>query len=153
MIIIRFLGMHKFIKMLQRAHAGELAAYHAYEGHWRSLSDPQERGAIKLIQDDELDHIRYLEIMLDVYHAQPSKIRDFIFTLIGKSASLMCYMTGWYLPMYGARFIENIGAVNYNVMSNKAKLLGLNETARALLMMGEVEKRHEDYFLKVMNEV
>src|ERR1700674_5966513 len=104
--------MKEFIKMLQQAHAGELAAYYAYEGHWRSLKDQKQRDAIKSIQKDELDHIRYLKTLLDVYDAQPSRIRDFIFTMVGKSASLMCYIAGWYFPMSGARFIENIGAVN-----------------------------------------
>lgn len=140
--------------MLQQAHAGELAAYYAYEGHWRSLSDPRQREAVQKIQYEERDHIRYLKTMLDVYKSQPSKIRDFIFTMIGKTASFLCYITGWYLPMAGARFIENIGAVNYNVMSKKAKSLGLHETARALKMMGIMEDRHEKYFLEVMkNEV
>jgi len=64
------------------------------------------------------------------------------------AGSFLCYFTGWYLPMSGARFIENIGAVNYNLMANKAKSLGLYETANALKMMGMAEDQHERYFFE-----
>jgi len=46
----------RLIAILQLAYSGELAAAHAYRGHWRSVSDEDERQSIKSIEEDEWRH-------------------------------------------------------------------------------------------------
>ena len=44
------------IRILQNAHAGELAAAYAYRGHWKSLKDSPEKEHIKKIEAEEWTH-------------------------------------------------------------------------------------------------
>lgn len=44
----------KLVALLQLAYSGELAAAHAYHGHWRSVSDADERGRTAEIEQEEL---------------------------------------------------------------------------------------------------
>lgn len=138
---------YKFIKLLQQAHAGELAAYYAYQGHWESLSNPLERDMVKYIQKEELDHIHQTETMLYLMGAEPSTTRDLIFTVIGKTFSKLCKITGRFLPMYGALLIEKIGVSNYNEMARLACKLSLFPFVTMLQDMEQTEKEHEEYFL------
>ncbi|MDQ3634788.1 MAG: hypothetical protein M3405_09820 [Acidobacteriota bacterium] len=38
------------IRILQNAHAGELAAAYAYRGHWKSVRNSEEKTQIKIIE-------------------------------------------------------------------------------------------------------
>lgn len=139
--------MKKFIKLLQNAHSGELAAYYAYEGHWKSVSDLSERIKIQLIQIDELKHQVCISIMLMELGAKPNKVRDFVFSTIGKTLSVLCRVTGWFLPMWGALFIEKIGIINYEELAKEAEKENKPTYAVILREMGEVEKQHANYFI------
>ena len=44
------------IEILQLAYSGELAAAYAYRGHWKSVSDPEERHRIEEIENEEWHH-------------------------------------------------------------------------------------------------
>ncbi len=132
--------------MLQNAHAGEIAAYRAYEGHWRSLKNIEESAQVKLIQKEELEHIHLIEEFLEDLGAKPNKFLDFIFSLIGRFLSAGCYVSGYFAPMYVARIIERIGKNNYNLMADEAHRLGLYTMCLFLRDMSEVEEDHEKYF-------
>ena len=141
----------RLVKLLQKAHAGEIAAACAYEGHWRSVKDLSEKIKIQLIQIDEIKHqIEVLEF-LNSLGARPSKIRDTVFTVIGKTLSVGCYFTGWFLPMWGALLIEQIGVVNYEELAIEAEKEGHKEMSDKLREMGKLEKEHETYFLEKLN--
>jgi rubrerythrin len=52
------------IGLLQLAYSGELAAAYAYRGHWKSVSDPEERHRIEEIEQDEWHHRKLVGEML-----------------------------------------------------------------------------------------
>jgi demethoxyubiquinone hydroxylase (CLK1/Coq7/Cat5 family) len=52
------------VRLLQLAHAGEMAAAFAYRGHWRSVSDPREQERIRAIEADEWHHRTLVAEML-----------------------------------------------------------------------------------------
>jgi demethoxyubiquinone hydroxylase (CLK1/Coq7/Cat5 family) len=134
------------IGMLQNAHAGEIAAYHAYEGHWKSLKDHKERKEIRKIQEEEMEHIELIEEFLKDLNSKPLFFLDLIFSFIGRVLSVMCYFTGYRLPMYVAKKIEQIGVENYNKMALEAREHGHHAMYLFLCDMSEVEQQHEKYF-------
>src|SRR4051794_3807674 len=72
-----------FIKILLNAYSGEKAAAIAYRGHWRSLSDRQEITKIQQIEQEEWHHRDIIKQMLDHFHAQPHRGKEFRCWLIG----------------------------------------------------------------------
>lgn len=44
------------VRILQLAYSGELAAARAYNGHWKSVRNAEERVRLKLIEQEELQH-------------------------------------------------------------------------------------------------
>jgi len=139
------------IKMLQHAHAAELAAYHAYEGHWRSVSDLKEQEAIKKIQQEEWQHVQSIERMLERLGSKPNRVRDTVFTVIGKTMSFLCYHTGWFLPMWGALVIEKIGVSGYYEILTQALYEGHPELCILLMVMMKAEEDHKAYFEGLLN--
>lgn len=136
----------KLIRMLQSAHAGELAAFYAYEGHWKSLKSDSEREAIKKIQREEMEHIKLTEVFLEGLRAKPSPIKDYIFTKIGKTIGFLCHWTGWTLPMKVAGLMEKIGAYSYKNIAKEAWASKNHQIVKTLNRMQTVEIQHEDYF-------
>lgn len=132
--------------MLQAAHAGELAAFTAYDGHARSLKDMVERMDLRGIQCEEAVHIQILREYLKVLGAEPSRTRDAIFIRIGRVAGFLCRITGYFAPMLGAWVIEKIGAAGYHEMAECADALGLIDWAQEFRSMAAAEERHEAYF-------
>ena len=57
-------NQEKLIALLQLAYSGELAAAHAYRGHWRSVRNADEKMAIRNIEDDEWRHRKLVGEML-----------------------------------------------------------------------------------------
>lgn len=135
-----------FIKQLQKAHSGEIGAYFAYGGHWKSVKDPSKKLWIQWIQKEELEHIHSLELMLYLLRSRPDRFRDKIFAKIGKTLGFLCFLTGYRLPMWGAAVIEKVGAVNYEEMSKMASQMQMHEFAQTLGEMHLVEKEHEEWF-------
>lgn len=143
--------MNKLIPMLQKAHSGELAAYYAYEGHWRSVSNKREKVKIRRIQRDELHHAQVVAKMLTFLGAKPNLMRDIAFITLGRILSVLCYVTGWLLPMKGALLIEKIGAASYWDTMDVAILEGQPNLALSLMFMASKEEKHKEYFEGLLN--
>ena len=141
--------MKKLIRQLKFAHAAEIAAYHAYEGHWRSVSNQAEQDYIKTIQLDELKHIFTIEKMLEGIHAKPSPLLDKAGKIVGELIGFACYYSGWRLPMWVAGVMEKIGTRSYREIALEAAEQGRYLMAGCLMEMAKVEEEHEQYFEKL----
>ncbi len=136
----------RLVAQLQLAHAGELAAGHAYRGHWRSLPEGEERERIRKIEDEEWHHRRLVARMLRDLGAGPRPLREAVFWLIGRTLGPLCQVAGWFLPMYGAGRLERRNIVEYEDAAVYARASGHPELIDCLLTMAEVEWDHEQYF-------
>ena len=132
--------------ILRLAYSGELAAAHAYRGHWRSVSNPAERAHIKEIEEEEWQHRRQVGEMLRAMGASPSKFREARAFLIGRTLGLLCHISGWLAPMYGAGKLESRNVREYEDAARYAWACGRREWVDCLLTMAEVEWEHEKYF-------
>jgi rubrerythrin len=141
----------KLVKMLQKAHAGELAASIAYQGHWESVSDPEQREMIKKIQADEIEHLHVVRKMLEYLGYQPNKTRDTIFMVIGHTLGFLCKYTGWLMPMQGALLIEKIGVSNYYEMLELSLYTGHSELALTFMHLMAKEEKHKEYFESLLS--
>jgi len=136
----------KLIRILQNAYSGELGAGYAYRGHWRSVSDPDERAHIHQIEDEEWHHRQLVGEMLTSLDAHPNRIREAIFFTIGRTLGLLCHLSGWFAPMYGAGRLERRNIVEYEDAAQFARECGRDDLIECLLTMAEVEWDHELYF-------
>lgn len=136
----------KLILILQSAYSGELAAAYAYRGHWKSVSDVDERDAIHAIEEDEWRHRKLVGEMLTKLGAEPSKNRELRATIIGRSLGFLCHVTGWLAPMYGAGKLESRNIVEYETAARYARECDQADLVDCLLEMAEVEWEHEKYF-------
>lgn len=140
------------VNLLRRAHAGERAAYHAYEGHWRSAWNADERTRIKAIAAEESDHRQDVGKMLSELGAGPSPWRERIFLLIGVTIHVLCRIggwtgpIGWYASMDGAGRLEAGNVHEYVTAANLARDAGFAGYVGPLLHMAHVEWEHEVYF-------
>src|SRR5687767_5583823 len=82
------------VALLQLAYSGELAAAHAYNGHWRSVSDAGERARIAEIEQEELHHRKLVGGMLSGLGAAPSRSRRIRATVIGRTVGFLCHVSG-----------------------------------------------------------
>jgi hypothetical protein len=136
----------ELIKLLQNAYSGERAAWHAYEGHWRSVSNSVEQTEIRNIRDDEWRHRECVGAFLGRLGAAPRLSREFMMLMIGFAIRGLCYVGGWFIPMYGAGKLERGNIVEYEVAARLAHRAGFDDMASELLHMAEVEWDHELYF-------
>lgn len=136
----------KLIAILQLAYSGELAAAYAYRGHWHSVSDATERASIQNIENDEWRHRKLVGEMLAGLGAAPKKSREIRAAIIGRSLQLLCHVTGWLAPMYGAGKLESRNIKEYEDAARFARDCGHPELIDCLLEMAEVEWEHEFYF-------
>ena len=136
----------KLIALLQLAYSGELAAAHAYRGHWHSVRQTDERESIRSIEDDEWRHRRLIGEMLAGLGAGPSKRREIRAAIIGRALGLLCHITGWLAPMYGAGKLESRNVKEYETAARYARDCGCVYLIDCLLEMAEVEWDHEFYF-------
>lgn len=135
--------------MLRFAHAAEIAAYHAYEGHWRSVSNRAEQEYIQKIQLDELKHVYSIEKMLSSLQTCPDPLLDKAGKIVGELIGLACFYTGWRLPMWFAGVMEKIGTASYEDIALEAAEHKRYVMASALMEMAKVELEHEQYFEKL----
>lgn len=140
----------ELISILQHAYSGEWAAAYAYRGHWKSLKNPVERERIRQIENEEWVHRERVGLMLESLNAAPVKIRELMMWIIGRSVGIGCHLIGWFLPMYFAGRLESGNADEYRSAALHANLLGLKEFEAELLVMAEVERSHEMYFMSVV---
>src|SRR5918993_1580070 len=134
------------IALLQLAYSGELAAAHGYHGHWRSVSDADERARIAEIEQEELHHRKLVGEMLAGLGAAPNRSREFRASLIGRTLSFLCHVSGWLVPMYGAGRLESSNVREYETAARFARGCGREDLIDCLLTMAEVEWEHEKYF-------
>jgi rubrerythrin len=139
-------GQAKLIAILQLAYSGELAAAHAYRGHWRSVRNADEKTSIKNIEDDEWRHRGLVGEMLTGLGSGPSRRREIRATVIGRTLGLLCHLTGWLAPMYGAGRLESRNIREYEMAARYARECGRVDLIDCLLEMAEVEWEHELYF-------
>lgn len=141
---------HHLIHSLQGAYSGELAAGFAYRGHWKSVKNTNERAAIQTIEREEWVHRKRVGEMLASIGGAPLRIREAKLWVIGRTIGLACHLIGWFLPMYFAGRLESGNVIEYQVAASQAGALGLKEFEADLLVMAEVEREHEQFFLNVI---
>ncbi len=136
----------ELIAILQLAYSGELAAGYAYRGHWHSVTDPEERVRIKTIEGEEWHHRQLVGEMLRSLGAGPNRKREVRATIIGRVLGVLCHLSGWLVPMYGAGKLESKNIVEYETAARYARACGHPQFIDCLLTMAEVEWEHEHYF-------
>ena len=129
----------RLIATLQLAYSGERAAGHAYNGHWRSLSDPAERERIREIELEEWHHRELVGDMLSKLGVTPRPTRERVFFAIGRILGAACFVSGWMLPMFGAGRLESRNIKEYEDAARFAWRCGRHEWIDCLLEMAEVE--------------
>lgn len=135
----------RLVRLLQDAHAGEMAAALAYGGHAASVGEPW-RGEIRRIRDEELHHRARLRQILTELGAQPRPARELRMRLVGHTISALCRVGGFLIPMYGAGKLERGNIAEYEVAARLALMAGHAEYVEELLEFAEVEWDHEAYF-------
>ncbi len=140
----------QLISILQQAYSGEMAAAYAYRGHWRSLSDTQQRTRIRQIESEEWIHRKNVADMLVALAAQPSRYRETRSWLIGRTLGWFCHVAGWFLPMYFAGKLETQNVEEYTKAALHAHALGRTDFVQALQAMAVVEKEHEEFFMNII---
>ncbi len=136
----------RLVEILQLAYSGELAAAYAYWGHWHSVTDADERARIAEIEDEELHHRQLVGEMLTSLGATPNEAREIRATIIGRSLGVLCHVSGWLAPMYGAGRLESSNIREYETAAKYARECGREDLIDCLLTMAEVEWEHEKYF-------
>ncbi len=134
------------IRILQNAHAGEVAAAYAYRGHWKSLKESPEKMHIKEIEAEEWEHRRRVGDWLETLGAKPRAAREKVFWSIGRTLGVTCHISGWFMPMYFAGRLESQNSVEYEDAAIFTKELGMPERVEDLLDMARVEVAHELFF-------
>lgn len=140
----------KLIRILQSAYSGEMAAAYAYRAHWKSLTDFSEKEAVYRIEDEEWSHRKEVGRMLAALGARPRRAREALMWLTGRAIGLMCYVTGWFLPMYFAGRLESGNVREYEAAASLAARLGLESFEDELRQMAVTEKSHEDFFMEAV---
>lgn len=134
------------INILQLAYSGERAAGYAYRGHWRSVTNPEERARIKTIEEEEWHHRRLVGEMLEKLEASANSRREKRATVVGRVLGFLCHLSGWFVPMYGAGKLESRNIVEYETAARYARDCGRIDFVDCLLTMAEVEWEHEAFF-------
>lgn len=134
------------IRILQNAHAGELAAAYAYRGHWKSVRNSAEKSRIKQIEQEEWEHREGVRKWLDVLGSEPKKFREAVFWTIGRSLGIFCFVSGWFFPMYFAGRLESQNTQEYLDAAAFASELEMQECVDDLKNMSAKELEHERYF-------
>lgn len=144
--------MSKLVRKLRMAHAIEIGAQNAYEGHWRNLdkSDPN-RLAVWWIQKEEILHQDNVRDMLKELGAKPNPVLDSILWLIGKTISAGCYVFGHRMTMWGAKIMEKMGAYTYKELAIEARDAGYPAMGVELDYMQRAEEDHERFFQSVLS--
>ena len=139
------------IRILQNAHAGELAAAFAYQGHWKSLKKTvAEREGIQKIEREEWEHRENVARWLVKLDAKPRPLREKVFWTIGKTIGLSCFVAGWFFPMYFAGRLESGNVQEYVDAAEFAKEIGMFDCADEMMEMSRVEGEHEEFFRAII---
>ena len=136
------------IHVLHMAYSGEKAAAYAYNAHWKSLKNPDQRAGIQKIENEELEHREIVGKMLSFLSAKPQPWRELMMAVIGRTVGFACFIIGWFLPMYFAGRLESSNVKEYDVAAEHAQALGLDDFAIELRRLSSVESTHELFFLE-----
>ena len=137
----------QFVRLLQNAHAGELAAAYAYRGHWKSLRRrPVARAEVRRIEGTEWHHRRLVAAMLAELNERPRRSREMAMASVGRFFGLLCFVSGFFGPMYAAGQLEAMNVSQYRTARDNASRLGLDDFATDLEAMRAEEDRHERFF-------
>ncbi len=136
----------QLIWILQNAHAGELAAAFAYQGHRWSLRRPDEKAELLAIEQAEWLHRAHVAVLLAELKAKPRWRREALMGSIGRVMGLGCFLSGWTAPMYMAGRLEAMNVGEYDRARQLAEMLGLEHFIERLEAMRVEEDRHERYF-------
>ncbi|NRA36782.1 MAG: hypothetical protein HRU15_01465, partial [Planctomycetes bacterium] len=135
-------------KLLRLAYSAEKAASFAYIGHAGSLKDPQEKAAVKKIEDEEWEHRATVLKIMQNYDVPVSKYFELKYHIIGKIIGWSCYIIGWFMPYYFAGRLESGNVCEYFRMMKYFHEIDIHEHDAELYAMGIKEKEHEMYFLQ-----
>lgn len=136
----------QLIWLLQNAHAGELAAAFAYQGHRWSLRRAEEKAELLAIEEAEWLHRAHVAVLLADLKAKPRWRREVLMGSIGRVMGLGCFVSGWTAPMYMAGRLEAMNVGEYDHARQLAEKLGLDHFIEKLEAMRVEEDRHERYF-------
>ena len=135
------------VRGLQDAHAGELAAAYAYRGHWKSLRRrPAARAEVRRIEAAEWHHRRVVAAMLAELGGRPRPARELLMATIGRFFGTLCFIGGFFGPMYAAGRLEAMNVDQYDAARAQAHALGLDGFVDQLEAMRVEEDRHERFF-------
>ncbi len=136
----------RLVRILQDAHAGELAAAYAYRGHARSLRRHVAAEEIRRIEAAEWHHRDQVAILLVGLGAAPRRPRELLMGSIGRFFGALCFVGGWFGPMYAAGRLEASNIAQYIDARDAASQLGLATAVAWLEAMRIEEDRHERWF-------
>jgi len=139
-------GRDRLIRILQDAHAGELAAAYAYRGHARSLRRPDDKAEVRRIEQAEWHHRDQVADLLVELDAAPRRGREILMASVGRFFGLLCFIGGRFAPMYAAGQLEASNIVQYVDARDLADQLGLASAVGWLDAMQVEEQRHEQWF-------
>jgi demethoxyubiquinone hydroxylase (CLK1/Coq7/Cat5 family) len=142
----RLVVRSRLVRILQDAHAGELAAAFAYRSHARSLRHEGERAEVRRIEQAEWHHRAMVAVLLDELSASPRAARELLMGAIGRFFGALCFVSGWFAPMYAAGRLEAMNVGQYVDARDAALHLGLVSVADRLEVMRIEEVRHEQWF-------
>lgn len=137
------------VAVLQAAYSGELAAAHAYRGHWRSLwrsHRADARAEIRRIEEEEWHHRRMVGEILTELGSGAERWREVLMWSIGRFFGSLCFVGGWFGPVYAAGRLEAANVGQYEQASHHAARAGLDSYLPQLAEMVATEDRHERYF-------
>ena len=137
------------ITILQAAHAGELAAAYAYQGHWRSRIGHKrrtEREEIQRIEAAEWHHRNQVADLLAALGSRPVRWREALMGTIGRFFGSLCFVGGRFLPMYAAGRLEAMNVGQYVDAAAHARASGHEAFGDQLDAMVDEEARHEAWF-------
>ncbi len=143
---------NNLVKILQSAFSGELAAAYAYRGHWKSVKNPDEKKRIRQIEREEWEHRECVLGWLEKLESRPNNLREIIFWTIGRSLGVLCFASGWFLPMYFAGRLESQNTQEYKDAADLARDLELTDCQNDMLAMSAKELEHERYFSETVAE-
>ena len=138
----------ELVDQLRRAYSAEKAAAYAYIGHANAVRAPEEKAAIKEIENDEWNHRAEVLAIMQKHEIPISNYYEWKYYWIGKTISLSCYLIGWFMPFYFAGRLESGNVCEYFRMMRHFDKLGIDDHHLVLYEMGMKEKEHEVYFLK-----
>ena len=107
---------------------------------------PAKERESRQIENEEWHHRQLVGEMLRSLNSRPNAFREVRAAILGRVLSLLCHLSGWLVPMYGAGKLESRNIREYETAARHARNCGRDDLVDCLLTMAEVEWEHEYYF-------